>query len=264
MYFDSHCHLTSEALEPYFISVVARAQAAGVSRMLNIADDLDSARAAIEQARFAPTQDVAVWATAGIHPQKALKFDAVSVEYLRALARQPEVVAIGEIGLDFVYDETHPHFPGATRAMQEEVFRAQMEVARELDLPVVIHNREADEALLRVVAEYPGIRGVFHCFASPPAVARQVLDLGYHLGFTGMITFKNAESVREVAHLCPLDRILIETDAPYLAPVPFRGKTNEPSYVPRVAETLAGIHGKSYEEIARITTANAVSLFGVR
>jgi TatD DNase family protein len=264
MFFDSHCHLTSEVLASQLDAVLQRAQLAGVTRVLNIGDTLESSRAALAQIPMASSHGVEMWTSVGIHPQNALSFDPDSTMLdLYTLAQHENVMAIGEIGLDFVYDDSHEKFPGAPRDLQERVLRAQLNLARELNLPVVIHNRETDEALLSVMREYSGLGGVFHCFGSSLEVAKQVLDLGFHLGFTGLITFKNAEAVRDVAKFCPLDKILIETDAPYLAPVPHRGKTNEPSFVPRVAEVLAALHEKSIEEIAASTTANARRLFGV-
>lgn len=265
MFFDSHCHLTAEQLAPDFDRVLERALANGVTSFLNMGDDLDSTRAAIAQAEAAQRRGVAMYATAGIHPQNALEYSEDTTETLRALAAHPNVRAIGEIGLDFVYDETHAQYPGAPRDVQERVLRRQLELASQLQMPAVIHNREADDALLRVLGEYsnalPG--GVFHCFGSSLEIARRVLDLGFHLGFTGLVTFKNAQSVRDVARFCPLNRLLIETDSPYLAPVPHRGKTNEPSYVPLVAETVAALHDISVEECAAITTQNARRLLGL-
>jgi TatD DNase family protein len=263
MFFDSHCHLTAPQLAPDFDPVLERAGSNGVSGFLNIGDDLASTHAAIMQAETAQSRGVTMFATAGVHPQNALEYTQEATRQLRELAAHPLVCAIGEIGLDFVYDETHAQHPGAPRNVQEDVLRQQLELAVELQLPVVLHNREADEALLRVMREYSQrLRGgVFHCFGSSLEIARRVLDLGFQLGFTGLVTFKNAQSVRDVAQFCPRDRLLIETDSPYLAPVPFRGKTNEPSYVPRVAETIATLHGISVEEVASITTRNAQLLF---
>ena len=265
MFFDSHCHLTSEQLAPVLDRVLERALATGVTGFLNIGDNLASTRAAIAQAETAQSRGIEMYATAGIHVQNALEYSEESTEELRQLAKHPLVRAIGEIGLDFVYDEKHAQYPGAPREVQEIVLRDQLQLAVESQLPVVIHNREADEALPRVLSEYanalPG--GVFHCFGSSLETARRALDLGFHLGFTGLVTFKNAQSVRDVAQFCPLDRLLIETDSPYLAPVPFRGKTNEPSYVPRVAETIAALHDLSVDEFAAITTQNAQRLFDV-
>lgn len=261
MFFDSHCHLTSDELAADFDGVLQRAQSAQVNGFLNIGDTLKTSQATCSQAGIAASQGFDAWASVGIHPQRALEWNEDSLSQLRELAKHPRVRAIGEIGLDYVYDETHPVYPGAPREKQEEVLREQLQLAIELTLPVVLHNREADEDLPRIVADFPNLRGVFHCFGSPMETARRVLGLGFYLGFTGLITFKNAQSVRDVARFCPLDRLLIETDAPYLAPVPFRGKTNEPSYLPHVAQTIAELHEKTLEEIAEITTKNVKTLF---
>ena len=258
--FDSHCHLTSDALREEFPNVIARAQTAGVSHCLDVADTFDSARLAIANVQA----EKRIWlrATAGIHPQNALQWNDDSPRELRELATQPEVVAIGEIGLDWVYDDTHAQFPGASRARQIEVFRAQLEIARELNLPVVIHNREADDDILKVVEDFADVRGVFHCWAGSVEAATRALELGFYLGFTGLVTFKNAEAIREVARLCPLEKLLIETDAPYLAPIPHRGKTNEPSFLPFIAAKMAEVKDVSIEELIRVTTENALRLFG--
>jgi TatD DNase family protein len=260
VFFDSHCHLTSEVLASQLEEVLKRARAAEVTRVLNIGDTLATSQTAISQIPAAQVHDIEMFVSVGVHPQNALQFDAHTIGVLRTLAEDENVVAIGEIGLDHVYDDSHEKFPGATRAVQESVLRAQLELARDLDLPVVIHNRESDDALLRVMREYSGLRGVFHCFSSSLDVARQALDLGFYLGFTGLVTFKSAEAVREVARFCPLDRMLVETDAPYLAPVPHRGKANEPAFVPRVAELLAQLHGSTPEAFGEVTTHNALRL----
>lgn len=262
MFFDSHCHLAAESLASQLSSVLQRALEAGVTQILNIGDDLDSSRFAIEQAHNS-IEGVSIWSTAGVHPQKALEWGETTSTKLRELWVQPTVMAVGEIGLDFFYDDSHPQYPGASREIQEKVLCEQLQCAVELDLPVVIHNRDADERLLSIVREFPSLRGVWHCFGSSEEVADEVLSLGFYLGFTGLVTFKNAQNVRDVAALCPLDRMLIETDAPYLAPVPHRGKTNEPSFVPLVAQTLAQLHNHSSEEIGNITTKNARRLFGI-
>lgn len=261
MFFDSHCHLTSERLASQLDDVLERAQKARVHRVLNIADNFLTAKAAAEQAKTARQHGFKLWSTAGIHPHNAKNYSEQSGDELRRLLDMPDCVAVGEIGLDYFYDETHPQHPGATRAHQQKVFRAQIEIALERDLPVVMHNRDAGEDLLRVVGDYPNLRGVVHCFDASVGIAHRVLDLGFSLGFTGMITFKNAETVRDVAKICPLNRMLIETDAPYLAPVPFRGRANEPSFVPRVAETIATLREFSTEEIGAVTTQNAMELF---
>lgn len=266
MFLDSHCHLTSPELSADIAGVLERAVATQVTGFLNIGDNIESSHAACAQAAQAQQQGIKVWATAGVHPQHALEYNDQAkgtTEAILALAKHPLVRAIGEIGLDFVYDDQHPQYPGASREVQADVLRQQLTIAITLGLPVVIHNREADEALLAIMQDYsnklPG--GVFHCFGSSLEVARRVLDLGFHLGFTGLVTFKNAAGVREVAKFCPIDRLLIETDAPYLAPVPYRGKTNEPSYLPRVAETIASIHNLDVAEVSDRTTHNAMQLF---
>lgn len=260
MFFDSHCHLTDDKLFPQLLDVLWRAKAANVTRILSVATDLDDALAI---QRFADGHTV--WATAGIHPQNALSWDENSAEKLRVLAQNSSVVAIGEIGLDFLYDETHAEFPGATRKQQKAVFEAQLEMAAELKLPIVIHNRFADDALLEIVAAHRDglVGGVFHCFGSPPEIARRVLDLDFYLGFTGLVTFKNAGEVRESALLCPRNRLLIETDAPYLAPVPFRGKTNEPAMVAQIGAKIGELWGLSAPEAGEITAANTRKLLEI-
>ncbi len=258
MFFDSHCHLTDDRLLPQLTEVLARAADAKVGAMMSISSDLDDTARILELC-----QPNRIWASAGVHPASALQWnDEDSDTKLTDFARDERVLAIGEIGLDYIYDDAHPDYPGATRKRQADVFEAQLQIASDNHLPIVIHNREADNDLLAIVAAWKDRLhgGVFHCFGSSPAVARRVLDLGFHLGFTGIVSFKNAHQTQEVAALCPLDRMLIETDAPYLAPVPMRGKTNEPSFVPFVAAKLAEIKGLPVEEIGAITTANARQL----
>ncbi|BCM91469.1 putative metal-dependent hydrolase YcfH [Abditibacteriota bacterium] len=261
MFFDSHCHLSDERLFAELAAVVERADAAQVGRVLSIAVDLADASAI---AGFA--NGARVWASAGVHPASALTWkDEDSNRELRALLDNPLCVAVGECGLDYVYDDTHPHYPGATRPRQVEVFEQQLEIAAQTGKAVVIHNRDADGDILSILERWRSrLRGgVFHCFSSDWAVARRILDLDFHLGFTGIVTFKNAPLLHEVAQKCPLERMLIETDAPYLAPVPHRGKQNEPSFVPYVAGKIAELKGLSREEVGEITTANANALFGI-
>ncbi len=264
MLFDSHCHLASPALAPQLDALLQRAAAAGVSAILNIGDSLAAAALAQQQARDCTSAQLEIFASAGVHPHNALQWNDQSGAQLRELLGLPRVVALGEIGLDFFYDESHAEHPGAPRSVQEAVLETQLHLARELDFPVVIHNREADERLLSLVRNFSGVRGVFHCFASPRAVALQVLEAGFHLGFGGMATFKNAAAVREVAAWCPLQRVLIETDAPYLAPVPLRGKPNEPAFVAHTARFLADLRGLELQELADATSLNARALFGTQ
>ena len=261
MFFDSHCHLTDARLSAQLADVLARAHSSHVEAMLSISSDLDDATRILELC-----QPHHIYASAGVHPASALAWnDDSSAAQLTDFARDPRVIAIGEIGLDYLYDETHPDYPGATRARQADVFEAQLQIAADAKLPIIIHNREADDDLLAIVSAWKERLhgGVFHCFGSSPAIARRVLDLGFHLGFTGIVTFKNARQTQDVAALCPINRMLIETDAPYLAPTPMRGKTNEPSYVPFVAAKIAEIKGLPVAEIGAITTSNARRLFGI-
>ena len=261
MFFDSHCHLSDERLLAQLGAVLSRADNAQVNCVLSIAVDLEDAAGI---ACFA--DGVRVWASAGVHPASALTWqDGISNRELARLMANPLCVAVGECGLDYVYDDTHAQYPGATRARQAGVFEQQLEIAVQMGKPVVIHNREADEDVIAILERWHSRLngGVFHCFSSEWSIARRVLDLGFHLGFTGIVTFKNAPTLHEVARQCPLDRMLIETDAPYLAPVPHRGKQNEPSFVPYVAAKIAELKNLSREEVGEKTTANARALFGV-
>ena len=261
MFFDSHCHLTDDRLAPQLAAVKARARAAAVRAMLSISTDLDDAAAILKLC-----DGQTIWASAGVHPASALKWnDENSAQTLLELARESRVVAIGEIGLDYRYDDNHPEYPGATRARQAQVFEAQLQIAADENLPIIVHNREADEDLLAIVAAWRDRLhgGTFHCFSGSVEIARRVLDLGFHLGFTGIVTFKNARETQEVAAMCPLERMLIETDAPYLAPVPMRGQTNEPSFVPFVATVIAEIKGVSRAAVGEATARNARQLFGI-
>ncbi len=263
MLFDSHCHLADEKLASDWDAVLQRAHAANVSAILNVADSLETATF-IQQQLQQPTHNVEIYASAGVHPQRALEWDDDgSPQRLRELLQNQRMVAVGEIGLDWFYDDSHAEYPGATRARQIEVLRAQMQIARELDLPVVLHNRDADQVLLNAIKSVPGARGVVHCFTGDRELAQQVLAQGFYLGFGGIMTFKNSHIVREVAKWCPVERLLIETDAPYLAPVPKRGKTNEPAFVAYTAQFLAELRGVTIEDLGAQTARNAQQLFGI-
>ncbi|HEX9996101.1 MAG TPA: TatD family hydrolase [Abditibacterium sp.] len=260
MFFDTHCHLTDQRLQSELSEVLQRADEAQVSQILSISVDLDDATEILKLA-----DGKRVFASVGVHPASALKWREESPARLMTLAHNSRVKAIGECGLDYIYDDSHPEFPGATRARQAEVFEAQLVAAARMQLPVVIHNRDADEDTIAILKNHRAklAGGVFHCFGSNWSIARQILDLDFHLGFTGIVTFKNALELQEVAQKCPLERILIETDAPYLAPMPHRGKSNEPSFVPFVAAKIGELRGMSREEIGEITTANARKLFEI-
>jgi TatD DNase family protein len=251
---DTHCHLDYHKLAPEIDDIVARAIAAGVSRMIIPALDLDSVRAALTLAdRFE-----AIYAAVGVHPNSAAGWQDEWIDELRASARREKVVAIGEIGLDYYWDKTTPE-------IQHRAFTRQLELAGDLNLPVIVHNREASADTLRFLADSPLAgrerAGVLHSFAGDWAFAKQLLDLGFYIGFTGPLTYKKANELRDVAGRVPLDRILIETDSPYQTPEPHRGQRNEPAYVRLVAERLAEVRGRPLEEIAAITTANAERLF---
>ena len=244
---DSHCHLADEAFEADLAEVVERARAAGVGAALSMIDPTNEAegRRAARAAELWPALRFA----AGVHPHQAGAFadDPAAVEGVvrEAAAAVPRVAAVGEIGLDYHYDF-------APRALQRELFARQVRLARELGRPVVIHTRDADDDTIDVLRAEGGgaAAGVLHCFTGDAAFARRVLDLGLHVSFSGIVTFRNADSIREAATVVPADRLLAETDAPYLAPVPFRGKRNEPAWVARVVDALAAVRGSAPGRIA--------------
>lgn len=258
---DSHCHLDmlpawaegELTLEEAFAEIdgaVARAQEAGVEWILNPGSTWAETPAVLTVADRFPN----VYAAVGIHPHEADSWDAESYERLECLAQHPKVLAIGETGLDYYY--TH-----GSREAQQRAFAEQIRLARALDLPLIIHTRDAEPETLAILKEEGPHRGVLHCFTGTMALAEATLELGFHLSFSGVVTFKRSTELREVARHVPLDRLLIETDAPYLAPPPHRGKRNEPAYVVKVAEALAEVHGLPVAEIARITTENARRVF---
>lgn len=263
MFIDSHCHLTDEKLASQFDAILTRMQSAGVNGFINIGSDIPSSQAALAQCHEAKSRGFQCAASVGFHPHQAGEFTDDAAKVLLELWQHPLCVAAGEMGLDYFYDENHPDFLGASREVQQKVLLTQLELAAENHKPVIIHNRDADDDLLDAISAFPNLRGVFHCFNSSWETAEKVLSHGFYLGFTGMVTFKNTASVRDVARKCPLDRLLIETDSPYLAPVPHRGKTNEPTFVPLVAQAIAHERNMSVETLAEITTANMRRLFGI-
>jgi TatD DNase family protein len=250
---DSHCHLDFPDFAEQLDSVVARAEAAGVERMVTISTRVSHGAAyqAIAE-RFEP-----VYFTIGTHPHQAAEEPETDAAAIRRFAAHPKCVGIGEAGLDYHYDY-------ATRAVAERVFRAQIALARELDLPLVIHAREADADVGRILREEAAagaFKAILHCFTSSRALAETGLELGLYISFSGVLTFKTAENLREIARTIPIDRLLVETDAPYLAPAPHRGRPNEPAFVVETARVLAQTIGLSFEELARITRANTLSIF---
>lgn len=247
---DTHCHLNHESLRHEIEPALERARAAGVERILVVGYNIASSREAIALAEIHDC----LWAVVGLHPHEASSLDSRALDALRELARHDRVVAYGEIGLDYHYD----HSP---RDVQQTAFRMQLEVALAEDLPVVIHCRSAYGETLRILGEAGVRRGVMHCWGGTVADAEQALSLGLHLGIGGTITFKNAGEVRSAAALAPADRLLLETDAPYLAPVPLRGKRNEPAFLIHVRDALAGVRTVPARQIDEETSRNARRLF---
>jgi TatD DNase family protein len=248
---DDHCHLGWQGDDPdpgTADAQVADARAAGVERIVTVGTDVERSAAAIATARAHPGS---VWATVGLHPHEA----KLGLDGLEDLLGEPEVVAVGECGLDYHYD----HSP---RDVQREVFAAQVALAHERDLALVIHTREAWADTFDVlVAEGVPERTVLHCFTGGPGEARRCLDLGAHLSFSGIVTFPSASDIREAAALCPLDRVLVETDSPYLAPVPHRGRPNRPALVPLVGAAVAAAQGVEVAAVAEATWANAERVY---
>lgn len=250
---DTHTHLNDAKFAEDCESVIARAREAGVTRMINMGDTLASS----EQAVTLAEAHEGLYAGVGIHPEEAFEMTACEDDILAAWAAKPEVVAIGEIGLDY-YWEKDPD----KRRLQQRIFIRQLDLARQLHLPVCIHDRDAHGDTLAILKrEGRGIRGVLHCYSGSLEMARELLKLGWYLGVDGPLTFKNAAKLPEIVRAMPLERLLVETDAPYMAPVPMRGKRNEPSFVRFVAAKVAELRGLSLEEVARVTTRNAENLY---
>lgn len=257
MFIDSHAHIDGSEYDTDREAVIQRARDAGVRAILNVGTG-DPHSGALERAVELAEKQSEIYAALGTHPHDARLFDDRAEEHIKGLIKDSSrVIAWGEIGLDYHYDNS-------PRDVQREVFRRQLRLAREAGLPVIIHTREAEDdtiEILRSEWNEPGGRGIMHCFSGSLSLAQAALDLGFLISFAGVLTFKKADELRNVAHRVPLERLLIETDCPYLSPVPFRGRRNEPAHVVEVARCLAGIHGKTAEEIGRRTTSNFVQLF---
>ena len=249
--FDTHAHYDSGGFNADREEILSALPGAGVALVVNPGCDVPSSRAAAELAERFPH----VYAAAGIHPEDCAGCTDADFESIRKLCAHEKVVAVGEIGLDYYWRENPP------REFQERVFRRQIELALELDLPVIVHDRDAHGDSLRIVSEYPGLRGVFHCFSGSPEMAEELLKRGWYLGFNGPITYKNARRAPEVAAVTPLERMVVETDAPYLTPVPFRGRRNDSRLLPYVIETLAEWKGVTPEELTAITYENGKRLY---
>ncbi len=251
---DTHAHLDEDAFNQDVDEVIARAVSSGVTAMVAVATTLDSSRATIALAARVPQ----VFAAVGIHPNYAVQAKPGDWDAIEELAASPKVVAIGETGLDRYWD--HTPFD-----VQLDYFRRQIELAKHRDLPFIVHCREAEPdvvAMLREAAGAGQLKGIMHSFCGGRATLDAALELGLHISFAGMLTFKKNLELRELAKSVPLERLLVETDSPYLAPQPNRGKRNEPAFVRHTAECLAEVHGRTLDEMAETTTANAARLFG--
>ncbi|MBR6887291.1 MAG: TatD family hydrolase, partial [Selenomonadaceae bacterium] len=250
-----HCHLEDEKFSDDCAEVLSRAKIAGVERIINFGSTLQSSIAVAELAKNFPE----LYAGVGIHPEEIDDFDEKTCVRLAELAADKKVVAIGEIGLDYHWEKDSER-----RLTQQKIFIEQLDLARQLNLPVCVHDRDAHGDTLKILqTEGKNLRGVLHCYSGSLETAREVFKLGWLIGVDGPLTFKNSAKLPEIVKAAPRDMILIETDAPYLAPTPYRGKRNEPAYVVEVAKKLAEIRSETLEEVAAYTTANARRLYEI-
>ena len=253
MLFDTHAHMDDTAFDADREELLAALPGLGLGLVMNPGCSLASSRNAVALAEKYPY----IYAAVGSHPDVADEVNEDVLEEYKKLCKQSEKVrAIGEIGLDY-------HYEDIPRSVQKEAFRAQMSLARELKLPVIVHERDAHEDGMEIVREFPEVTGVFHCYSGSAEMAKWLVNRGWYIGFTGVLTFKNARKAIEVASSIPIDRIVIETDCPYMSPEPFRGKRNDPGKVYRMAEKLAEIRGLSVEETRRITMENGKRLYRI-
>ncbi len=253
MLIDTHCHLNSHKFKDNYEDVIKRALDNDVKVMIVVGFDHETNAKAIELAEKYPF----IYATVGFHPTDAKDIKEKDFEKLIPLLKHEKVVAIGECGLDFYWDKDHIE-------KQIKVFERQIELSLEYDLPLIIHMRDASEATYNVLSEYENLKGIMHCYSGSKEMSEMFVNLGLHISLGGPVTFKNGHKPKSVAEMVPLERLLVETDSPYLSPHPFRGKTNEPAKVKLIAEEIARIRNISYKEIARITSDNAIKLFGLK
>ena len=253
MLFDTHAHYDAEQFDSDRDQVLETLASHGVDLLVNPGCDLQSSRKAVELAEKYPF----LYAAVGFHPEECAPYTSAALDVIRDLAAHPKVVAIGEIGLDYYWEEN------PDREFQQKVFRDQLALAEELALPVIVHDRDAHADSLAMVREFPKVQGVFHCFSGSAEMALELVKLGWMVSFTGVLTYKNARKAVEAAQAIPLERLMIETDSPYMAPVPHRGKRNQSVYVQHVCERLAEIKGISFEECARITMENGKRFFHI-
>lgn len=253
MFFDTHAHYDDETFDEDREELLNDLYAKGVELIIDPGCTLESSRKTIELAEKYPF----LYAAVGIHPEELQDFTAEALDEIEKLASHPKCAAIGEIGLDYYWNDTH-------KPEQRELFIRQIELALKLDKPVIVHDREAHGDSLEIVSRYKNLRGVFHCYSGSAEMAKELLKMGWYLGFDGPVTYKNARKTLEVLEICPPDRILIETDSPYLSPVPMRGKRNNSSNLAYIAAKIAEIKGTSPEEICRITGENGKRLFNIK
>ena len=253
MLFDTHAHMDDRAFDADRDALLSSLRSQGVGLLMNPGCSVASSRAASELSRKYPF----VYAAAGSHPDTADEVDdTVLEEYRRLVRSNPKIKAIGEIGLDY-------HYEDIPREIQKRAFRAQMALAQELNLPVIVHEREAHQDGMDIASEFPSVTGVFHCFSGSAEMAKWLIARGWYIGFTGVLTFKNARKALEVAASIPLDRIVLETDCPYMSPEPFRGRRNDPGRLCRMAESLASLRGLSREEVEAVTLENGKRLYRI-
>ncbi len=255
MIIDSHAHLDDTRFNRDRDKLIKELKENGIELAINIGSDL---KTSIASAALADKHEN-IYAAVGIHPHSAKEVDQSTIEILRSFAARDKVVAIGEIGLDFHYDNS-------PRDIQKKWFKEQIKLAKEVNLPIVVHSRESDQEVLDIIKEAQDgtLRGVLHCFSGSVELAKEFIKLGFYISLAGPVTFKNARVPKEVAKAVPLDKLLVETDSPYLTPEPYRGKRNEPIYTKYVAGTIADLRGISYEELAKATNRNTRDLFGIK
>ena len=255
MFIDTHCHLEDEKFSADRAEVLSRAKIAGVERIINFGSTFQSSIAVAALAKNFPE----LYAGVGIHPEEIDDFDEKTCALLAELATDKKVVAIGEIGLDYHWEKDSER-----RLIQQKIFIEQLDLARQLNLPVCVHDRDAHGDTLKILqTEGKNLRGVLHCYSGSLETAREVFKLGWLIGVDGPLTFKNSAKLPEIVKAAPRDMILIETDAPYLAPTPYRGKRNEPAFVVEVAKKFSALRGETLEEVAAYTTANSKNLYGI-
>lgn len=253
MYFDTHAHLNDEQFASDRDELISSFAEAGVSRVLNASSDIGSCR---ETVRLCKKYDF-IYGAVGIHPEAADRFCEDDLKKIEELSREKNIVAIGEVGLDYYWDDV-------PREVQKNVFRKQAALAERLSLPLVVHDREAHRDTLEILKGFPSLRVVYHCFSGSAEYARELTRLGYYFSFGGAVTFKNARHSHEVLLSVPHERIMLETDCPYMAPVPYRGKRNHPGYIPHIAAKIAELWNVTPEEVGKITTENALKFFNIK